>query len=330
MAAIGLYGGHREARDAAYAKYNDRSTYDAASIIKVNLLAALLLQAQDEKRQLTRKERSHAKAMIQNSDNGSAGVLWRAIGRADGLNAANKRLGLVSTVGGHGNRWGLTQTTAKDQLALLRAVFGATETGPASASASSGGLNQASRAYIQKLMGRIAQDQIWGVSAAADSGWALKNGWLPRITTGLWDINSIGRVTADGRHYLIAVLSDGNASMSKGISLVEDAAKAAVSALQSQRPKPWSLTALEARSLSGAKDGPATAPPRPPAVRRRGRPPAVPPSPLGCRRHRTCRSEGGAPSGVEAGHALHRWSALRARRTGGTRGDRGACCGCSR
>jgi hypothetical protein len=123
VAAIGLNSGHREPRVAAYAKYNDRSTYDAASIIKVNILAALLLQAQDEKRQLTKEERSHAKAVIQSSDNGSAGVLWRAIGRADGLNAANKRLGLVSTEGGHGNRWGLTQTTAKGQLTLLHAVL---------------------------------------------------------------------------------------------------------------------------------------------------------------------------------------------------------------
>lgn len=69
-----------------------------------------------------------------------------------------------------------------------------------------------------------------GVSAAADgSGWALKNGWLPRSTTGLWDVNSIGRVTVDGHAYLVAVLSKGNSTQAKGISLVEAAAKAAVS-----------------------------------------------------------------------------------------------------
>jgi altronate dehydratase len=69
------------------------------------------------------------------------------------------------------------------------------------------------------------------VSAAADgSAWALKNGWLPRSTTGLWDVNSIGRVTVDGRYYLVAVLSNGNATQATGITLVEAAAKAAVSA----------------------------------------------------------------------------------------------------
>ena len=116
--------------------------------------------------------------------------------------------------------WGLTQTTAADQLALLQQVFG-----------DDSKLSSASQEYLQGLMGEIATDQHWGVSAAADgSSWALKNGWLPRSATGLWDINSIGRVTAsDGGDYLVVALSNGNATKEKGISLVESAARAAVS-----------------------------------------------------------------------------------------------------
>ncbi len=58
-----------------------------------------------------------------------------------------------------------------------------------------------------------------GVSAAAEgTSWALKNGWLPRSTTGLWVVNSIGRVTVDGADRLVAVLSDGTASLAEGIS----------------------------------------------------------------------------------------------------------------
>lgn len=68
-----------------------------------------------------------------------------------------------------------------------------------------------------------------GVSAAADgSQYALKNGWLARSTTGLWDVNSIGRVTVGGTDYLVAVLSKGTVSQAKGISVVEAAAKAAL------------------------------------------------------------------------------------------------------
>ncbi|MFE7841205.1 serine hydrolase [Streptomyces sp. NPDC057474] len=198
--------------------------FDTASIVKMDILAALLLQAQDADRRLTAQEKTYASAMIRDSDNVSATALWKAIGQAAGLDAANDRLGLTDTEGGDGLYWGLTQTTSADQLALLQQVFGDNDTSE---------LSEASRAYVQGLMGQIAEGQDWGVSAAAGgasgSGFALKNGWLPRTATGLWDINSVGRVTVDGRDYLVAVVSNGNTTKAKGISLVEEAAKAAVS-----------------------------------------------------------------------------------------------------
>ncbi|WP_189707294.1 hypothetical protein [Streptomyces anandii] len=207
--------------------------FDTASIVKVDILAALLLQAQDAGRWLTAQEQTYATAMIENSDNDSASALWRAIGRAGGLDAANRRLGLTDTTGGEGTLWGLTQTTAADQLTLLRQVFGY-GSGSHGSSGPSGPseLSAASRAYVQGLMGRIAEGQDWGVSAAADgSAWALKNGWLARGTTGLWDVNSIGRVTSGGTGYLVAALSNGSATKEKGVALVEAAARAAVSAI---------------------------------------------------------------------------------------------------
>ncbi|MFE9599703.1 serine hydrolase [Streptomyces hokutonensis] len=197
------------------------AAYDTASIVKVDILAALLLQAQDAGRQLTATEKSYATTMIENSDNNSATALWNIIGTADGLDAANKTFGLTGTKGGDGPLWGLTQTTAADQLTLLQQVFG-----------DDSKLSPASKSYLQGLMGKIEADQQWGVSAAADgSKWRLKNGWLARSTTGLWDVNSIGRVTApDGHEYLIAVLSKGSTTQNKGITLIEAAAKAGVAA----------------------------------------------------------------------------------------------------
>ncbi|GAB2947496.1 serine hydrolase [Streptomyces pseudoechinosporeus] len=219
------------------AVYGD-GTFDTASIVKVDILAALLLQAQDAGRELTASEKTYATVMIKNSDNVSASKLWDVIGRAEGLAAANERFGLSGTEGGDGALWGLTQTTAVDQLTLLEQVFG-----------DDSELSEASRAYLRGLMGDIAVGQDWGVSAvgsdepdgsvepdgsagSAGSGFALKNGWLPRSQTGLWDINSIGRVTVDGHAYLVAALSKGNSTKVKGISLVEAAAKAAVSSLR--------------------------------------------------------------------------------------------------
>ncbi|WP_435260293.1 serine hydrolase [Streptomyces sp. 1222.5] len=199
------------------------AAFDSASIVKVDILAALLLQAQDAGRRLTAAERACATKMIENSDNASATELWHSIGGAEGLDAANERFGLTGTSGGSGDLWGLTQTTAADQLVLLQQVFGEESR-----------LSAASRTYVRGLMQGVEADQRWGVSAAAEGGsWALKNGWLPRSSTGLWDVNSIGRVTVDSAEYLVAVLSRGTVTQAKGIALVEAAAEAAVGSFAS-------------------------------------------------------------------------------------------------
>ncbi|MFD6531067.1 serine hydrolase [Streptomyces sp. NPDC060184] len=197
-------------------------TFDTASIVKVDILAALLLAAQDEGRELTASERASAATMIENSDNASATRLLQVVGGESALDAANERLGLTGTTASHA--WGLSQTDAADQVRLLEAVFA-----PSAGTADSP-LSATSRAYVQELMGRVEADQRWGVSAAGGDA-LLKNGWMPRTTTGLWDINSVGRVESDGRTYLVAVLSDGHATQQAGITLVEAAAKAAVGAL---------------------------------------------------------------------------------------------------
>lgn len=83
------------------ATYGD-AAFDTASIVKVDILATLLLQAQDAGRHLTATEKAYATKMIENSDNTSATELWDVIGKADGLDAANKRFGLTSTEGATG------------------------------------------------------------------------------------------------------------------------------------------------------------------------------------------------------------------------------------
>ncbi|MFJ3233851.1 serine hydrolase [Streptomyces sp. NPDC086787] len=231
-AVLDLKGGGRSP-----SVYGDNARYDTASIVKVDILATALLQAQDAGHGLGKKEREQAEVMIRRSDNDAANALWREIGQAPGLAAGNKRLGLNRTKGGDGATWGLTRTTAADQIRLLRDVFDTRK----AARPGSTELNKSSRAYIRNLMGRIAADQSWGVSAASGKGYALKNGWLQRSANGLWDVNSIGRVTTGkgkGKHqYLVAVLSNGSASMKDGVALVERAAKVAVSAQRTGKPK---------------------------------------------------------------------------------------------
>ncbi|MFF3327856.1 serine hydrolase [Streptomyces sp. NPDC002889] len=212
-----------EPRDGRRALYGSQ-VHITASLVKVDILAALLLRAQHERRTLTQWEASTAASMIQSSDNDSANALWRRIGGGQGLADANRTLGLTATQAGPDPQWGLTRTTAADQLALLSAVFD--DHSP---------LNPASRDLIQTFMGRIDADQDWGVSAAG-SRWQLKNGWLLRPHSQLWAINSMGRVKAHGSTFYLVILSHGSRSMSHGIWAVEQAAQSAVHVLRSTPP----------------------------------------------------------------------------------------------
>ena len=255
----------------------------AASVMKVNILAALLLGRQnglpgrarelasaraaataDEtpaeaaQWELSARESAQAEAMIERSDNEAANALWRAAGGAEGLTRANRRLGLTRTEPDPSDRWGLSRTTAADQLALLEAVFGRGEDVP-------GGPADGARERIRVLMGRVVGPQRWGVTAAGDPGTPseLKNGWLPRTATGLWVLNSVGRVTAHGRSWLLAVLSDGHTTREGGIARVEEAACAAVAALS-----PRSYDSLSTRPAGGAPaPGPGPGPAAGPAGR---------------------------------------------------------------
>ncbi|MFE9297810.1 serine hydrolase [Streptomyces niveus] len=209
----------------AAAVYGGTGAYDTASIVKVDILATLLLDAQDNGAPLTAKQQKLATAMIRSSDNAATNALWKDIGGTKGLDAANKRLGLKATHGDPEGHWGLTRTTAADQMVLLEAVLGDGHSP----------LTAHSRAYLRSLMSTVEKDQRWGISAADDGkgsagGPALKNGWLPRSGTDLWDVNSIGRVEYGGRTLLVAVLSDGQPTYKTGVDLVERAAATAVKA----------------------------------------------------------------------------------------------------
>ena len=190
--------------------------YETASIVKVDILVSLLVQRSGA---LTAAQKSLAKSMITISDNAAATSLFQAIGSATGLNRTNRTLGLVETTAGTNGNWGLTRTTAADQIRLLKLVF-----------TSNTILSETSRAYVSSLMTSVTEGQDWGVTAASDDAddAAVKNGWLQRTTTGLWDVNSIGEVTYTQHRFLVVVLTTSGATMSGGIATIEKAATAAV------------------------------------------------------------------------------------------------------
>ena len=209
----------------ATASYNVSDDYVTASIVKVDILATMLYQDQRNGTSPSSDERSLITQMIEASSNDAALDLYNDEGGATAITAANKVFGLTDTDVDE-DAFGDTTTTVTDQVQLLRQVF-----------TSDSALSSANREYIQGLMGGVEQDERWGVSAGADDSsdtatdYALKNGWLPRSATNLWEINSIGEVEHDGREYLVAVLSANNESEDGGIDVIQNVAKAAVDGL---------------------------------------------------------------------------------------------------
>ncbi|URN05732.1 class A beta-lactamase-related serine hydrolase [Actinomadura madurae] len=181
-----------------------------ASIVKVDIVIALLLKAQREKRTLTPTEKALAERAITVSDNAAATALWQAIGGADGLASANRKLGLRDTEPGPGTSWGSTTTSAADQVRLLTALT--SDESP---------LHSANRRYVRRLMGDVTPEQAWGVSVAGSDA-ELKNGWLPRDRHGgRWTVNSIGIVRDGDRTLLLALISERGTTMQDGIETIE-------------------------------------------------------------------------------------------------------------
>jgi beta-lactamase class A len=204
-----------DARTGQRYAYRGAERYESASVVKVQVLACLLLTAQDEGRRLTSTELSRAGLMIRISDNDATTALFRQLGRVPSLTACNKRLGLTSTA--VRPSWGLTQTTVNDQVKLLSELVD--EKGP---------LDSRSRKIVHDLMSTVQADQRWGVSAAATDGEdvTIKNGWLQRSTeNGRWIINSVGRITGDDIEVSLAVLSHGHPTDRAGMDVVEKVAE---------------------------------------------------------------------------------------------------------
>jgi hypothetical protein len=205
------------------ASYNAAETYATASIVKADILAVLLFQAQQQGTPLTDGEDTAATQMIENSDNDSATTLWDDVGSAAGMSTANAAFGLKATVPGSDDYWGLTTTTVADQLTLMSTLTSAKSP-----------LDAASRKYALGLMRQVEPDQVWGVSAAADAGTtpALKNGWLPVDSDNdLWAVNSIGQISHGGHSYLVAYLSSSQPDEQTGIDQASAVCKAAVAAV---------------------------------------------------------------------------------------------------
>jgi hypothetical protein len=183
---------------------------DDASIAKVDILATALYQAQQRSTTLSATQQELATEAIEESDNDAAEDLWQDDGGNPGIAAFDAKAGMTQTILDPQGAWGIYESTARDQIRLLKHIALPNHL-----------LSDASRAYELGLMHNVEASQDWGVSAGllAPATVALKNGWLP-VGPG-WEVNSIGAVTGRYRDYLIAVLTSDDPSMAYGVDTIE-------------------------------------------------------------------------------------------------------------
>jgi hypothetical protein len=194
-------------------------TQDEASIVKVDILATLLSQQFAPPTSESATEQQLAASMIEDSDNDSATTLWNQSGGPTAIADFNARIHLTDTTpspcvncaGFPWPGWGLTTTTALDQVHLLTQFV-----------SPSAVLSDAQRFYGLDLLENITPSEAWGVSEGPPAGViiALKNGWLPLSGESDWQVNSVGWIDGDGRDYILAVLTTGSPTEQYGIDTI--------------------------------------------------------------------------------------------------------------
>lgn len=207
-----------------------------ASIVKVEIMGTALREAQARGKALPPGEAALIPPMIEFSDNQAATTLLADVGGARAVGLFDRAAGLTQTTPSAlafipGTRlpgWGLTTTTALDQVRLLKLFAYRNPL-----------LSDYNRAYGLGFMERVEHGQNWGVGCGASPGTtvALKNGWLPftsalRLASpGTWQIDSIGWIRGHGRNYVLAVLTRQNPGYGYGIDTIQAIARRVYSEL---------------------------------------------------------------------------------------------------
>jgi beta-lactamase class A len=188
--------------------YHPTRRATTASIMKVDILETLLHQEGVLHGDLL----VVATGMIENSNNDDAQELWDREGGASAVSAYNDLAGLDGTTPNTAGYWGLSTTSATDQVRLLDHLAVANPL-----------LSTPERHQALDLMHHVESDQQWGVSAGLPkaASVAIKNGWLPLDDGDGWEVNSDGIVTGAGYDDDLSVLTTGSATEAAGIQVIE-------------------------------------------------------------------------------------------------------------
>ncbi len=194
--------------------------FELVSVGKVPILITLLERAQLGRRELYAWEADQAQLMIVSSDNDATTIVWSRVGRDVGVAGILRRIGLGSPQFELVWDWGAMEAGAL-AVALLFAEVADGEI-----------LSDETQAASLDLLRKIDDEHTWGVTAgfetaAAGETLAFKNGWYWFEEAGAWAVHSVGVVldAAGEARYVVAVLSDGQATHPDGIDTIEGIAR---------------------------------------------------------------------------------------------------------
>jgi hypothetical protein len=176
----------------------------SASVVKAMLLVAYLRKLAARHRGLDRGSRSILYPMIHISDNGAATAVYRRVG--DGGLYGLARRAHMTDFSVHGF-WANAQLSAADQARYFFRIDAL--------------LPRRFRGYARGLLSGIAGYESWGIPRVARPRWHVlfKGGW--RGTGRGQLVHQVARLERRGKTFALAVMTDGDPSMSYGIATIQ-------------------------------------------------------------------------------------------------------------
>jgi hypothetical protein len=214
----------QDVRDGCSFHLHRTMSITTASVVKAQVLGAVLLKAQSQHRQLDKRERHDIYPMIRWSYNDPyVPDLYQDVGGVAGMDRFDRRMHAFHTV--NTEEYGATITTASDRTNIVRRML-----------YGGGPIRSAYRKIAWQYMSHVTPTQRWGITAGMRRGWqvALKNGFYPLSGRG-WRVGSTGFLRAPHEHtgYAITIMTDGDVTQVAGIRLVEQVARRAADVLAS-------------------------------------------------------------------------------------------------
>jgi hypothetical protein len=206
----------QDVRDGCHFSLHPDLLITTASVIKAQVLGAVLLKAQAEHRGLDKRERHDVYPMIRWSFNDPyVPDLYNDVGGVAGMDRFDQRMHAFHTV--NTLEFGGTITTAVDRTNIVRRMlFGG------------GPMHRAYRSIAWHYMSNVTPTQRWGITAGMRRGWdvALKNGFYPISDRG-WRVGSTGflRAPHTNHGYAITIMTDQDVTQADGIRLVQRVAR---------------------------------------------------------------------------------------------------------